>query len=333
MNSPQKNFNHDHEYGVVLHPQEFAIQARNIVKSYDGRHNAVDGISFDVAKGEIYGLLGKNGAGKSTTIKMLTTLIKPTSGTIEVLGMDPSRQSIQIRKRIGVVQQSESFDFATVENNLKIYGMLWEVSREVVSARIEELLDLFELTEFRKVRAFELSGGQKKKLQVARELVHDMDILFLDEPTVGMDPIMRRRILDSIKDRVKNGLTVLFTTHFLEEADYICDRIAIMSEGKIRVEGTSSELKEKYGGLRTLEIITRENESPDGIERLREQLVSSDLASEVKGHGKTITILGRSISRNLDQILSSLKTQGINIDSINLRDATLDDVFIEVVNS
>lgn len=333
MNSPQKNFNHDHEYGVVLHPQEFAIQARNIVKSYDGRHNAVDDISFDVAKGEIYGLLGKNGAGKSTTIKMLTTLIKPTSGTIEVLGMEPFRQSIQIRKRIGVVQQSESFDFATVENNLRIYGMLWEVPREVVSARIEELLDLFELTEFRKVRAFELSGGQKKKLQVARELVHDMDILFLDEPTVGMDPIMRRRILDSIKDRVKNGLTVLFTTHFLEEADYICDRIAIMSEGKIRVEGTSSELKEKYGGLRTLEIITRENESPDGMDRLREQLVSSDLASEVKGQGKTITILGKSISRNLDQILSSLKTQGINIDSINLRDATLDDVFIEVVNS
>lgn len=312
---------------------EPAIFAENLVKTYDGQHRAVDNISFTVRKGEIYGLLGKNGAGKSTTIKMLTTLIKPSSGTISILGMDPMKQSLQIRRRIGVVQQSESFDFATVENNLKIYAMLWEVPKETASARIEELLELFELSEVRKTRAFELSGGQKKKLQVARELIHDMDILFLDEPTVGMDPIMRRRILDSIRKRSNEGLTVLFTTHFLEEADYICDRIAIMSEGQIRVEGTSYDLKEKYGGMRTLEITVKDTPSPETMRSLRKSIISGDLAQEFHIDGRQIRILGKSISRNLDQILSQLKSAGSVIDSINLRDATLDDVFIEVVSA
>ncbi|MCL4341478.1 MAG: ABC transporter ATP-binding protein [Candidatus Thermoplasmatota archaeon] len=312
---------------------ENAIEVRNLSKTYDGKRNAVDGISFHVSRGEIYGLLGKNGAGKSTTIKMLTTLIKPTSGEISILGMDPSKHSLQIRKRIGVVQQSESFDFATVENNLRIYAMLWEVPREIADARIEEVLELFDLADMRKVRAFELSGGQKKKLQVARELIHDMDILFLDEPTVGMDPIMRRRILDSIRKRADNGLTVMFTTHFLDEADYLCDRIGIMSDGIIRAEGTSYDLKEKYGGMRTLEIVLRDQISADLFARIKASILSGEMAEEVHLDRKQLKILGRNITRNLDQILSLFRSAGIAIDGINLRDATLDDVFIEVVSA
>lgn len=313
----------------ALHP----IEVQDLFKSYDGKKMAVDGITFSVKKGEIYGLLGKNGAGKSTTIKILTTLIPPTSGKANVLGFDPVKQSLNVKKRIGVVQQAESFDFTTVETNMKVYATLWEVPREEAKARTEELLELFELTDLRKTRAFELSGGQKKRLQVARELIHDMDVLFLDEPTVGMDPIMRRRILDNIRKRAESGLTVLFTTHFLEEADYICDRIAIMSEGKLRVEGTSKELKEKYGGLRTLEI-TSSNEIEDStLTALRSNLVETQAAQDAFLDGKTLKILGKNITKVLEDILRLTKNSGVVIDNISLRDATLDDVFIEVVNS
>ena len=310
-----------------------AIEVQDLVKSYDGKRNAVDDITFSVREGEIYGLLGKNGAGKSTTIKILTTLIDPTSGRVNVLGYNPQKHPLQIKKRIGVVQQAESFDFTTVENNLKVYATLWEVPREKAKARAEELLELFELTDVRKTRAFELSGGQKKKLQVARELMHDMDVLFLDEPTVGMDPIMRRRILDNIRKRAAGGVTVLFTTHFLEEADYICDRIAIMVNGKIRVEGTSLELKSKYGGLRTLEITTPDTIGEAEILKLKRELVDSELAQEVMLEGKTLKILGKGITKVLEEILRLTRNYIKSIESINLRDATLDDVFIEVVNN
>ncbi len=310
-----------------------AIEVQDLVKSYDGKRNVVDDITFSVREGEIYGLLGKNGAGKSTTIKILTTLIDPTSGRVNVLGYNPQKHPLQIKKRIGVVQQAESFDFTTVENNLKVYATLWEVPREEAKARAEELLELFELTDVRKTRAFELSGGQKKKLQVARELMHDMDVLFLDEPTVGMDPIMRRRILDNIRKRAAGGVTVLFTTHFLEEADYICDRIAIMVNGKIRVEGTSLELKSKYGGLRTLEITTPDTIGEAEILKLKRELVDSELAQEVMLEGKTLKILGKGITKVLEEILRLTRNYIKSIESINLRDATLDDVFIEVVNN
>lgn len=310
-----------------------AIEVQNLVKSYDGKKNAVDDITFSVRQGEIYGLLGKNGAGKSTTIKILTTLIDPTSGNVNVLGYNPQKHPLQIKKRIGVVQQSESFDFTTVENNLKVYATLWEIPREEAKARAEELLDLFELTEVRKTRAFELSGGQKKKLQVARELMHDMDVLFLDEPTVGMDPIMRRRILDNIGKRAAGGMTVLFTTHFLEEADYICDRIAIMANGKIRVEGTSYELKSKYGGLRTLEITAPEPLTDSELQELKKALMDSDLAQDAILEGKTVKIIGKGITKVLEEILRIARKYVKVIESINLRDATLDDVFIEVVNN
>ncbi len=313
--------------------QEHAINVSNLVKSYNGRKMAVDDISFSVRKGEIYGLLGKNGAGKTTTIKILTTLIPPTSGQVNVLGHDPVKSPVYIKKHVGVVQQEESFDFATVETNMKIYATLWQIPREEAKARTEELLELFELTEVRKTRAFELSGGQKKKLQVARELLHDMDILFLDEPTVGMDPIMRRRILDNIRKRAQKGLTVLFTTHFLEEADYICDRIAIMSNGKIKVEGTSSELKSTYGGLRTLEITSESVPEENLVRKLKDELIASELAQDVYMEGKTLKILGRGITKVLEDILKLSRMSVGTIESINLRDATLDDVFIEVVNS
>ncbi len=306
-----------------------AIEVNHLVKSYDGKHMAVDDLSFYVKKGEIYGLLGRNGAGKSTTIKILTTLINYNSGDLRVSGFDVSKQGSEIRKRIGVVQQEEAFDFTTVENNFKLYGMLWELPKELAKTRMEELLEFFDLNELRKKRMFDLSGGQKKRVQVAREFMHDMDIFFLDEPTVGLDPIMRRKILDYIKQKAKNGLTVLFTTQNLEEADYICDRISIINDGKKVAEGTSSELKSKYGALRTLKIIVSE------LATITENVIIEGIPkaniTEVDIKNGEITVVSPVIESVVGKILENLSKLNIETERIMIDNPTLDDVFMKVI--
>ncbi len=309
----------------------FAIDVEDLVKSYDGKKNAVDGISFNVGKGEIYGLLGKNGAGKSTTIKVLTTLIGATSGSVHISGIDLHKKPNSIRKIVGVVQQEEAFDFTTVENNFKIYGMLWEVPKQVVMERMEMLLDLFNLTELRRKRVFELSGGQKKRLQVAREFVHDMDVLFLDEPTVGMDPIMRRKVLDFVREKARNGLTVLFTTQILEEADYICDRIGIIDNGKLVAEGTSRELKDRFGSIKKLEV-TLEKDTPDeSVAELKKFISETEGVSDFQVGSRSIWIMGSNMNRILNQIIKKITSLSIDIEQVVVDAPSLDDVFLEVV--
>ena len=306
-----------------------AIIVDDLVKSYDGKKLAIDHLSFDVKKDEIYGLLGRNGAGKSTTIKVLTTLIGYNSGVAEVLGLDVSRNGTEIRRRIGVVQQEEAFDFTTVENNFKLYGMLWELPREEAKSRKEMLIDLFELNELRKKRMFDLSGGQKKRVQVAREFMHGMDVFFLDEPTVGLDPIMRRTILDYVKSQAKKGMTVLFTTQNLEEADYLCDRIGIVNEGKKVAEGTSSELKSKFGALRTLKIeytsdsLVKKEDLASGIDE--------KYITEIEIAGNEIFVVSGKIEAVVGKILQNLAEKGIRSDKIMIDNPTLDDVFMKVV--
>ena len=306
-----------------------AIIVDDLVKSYDGKKLAIDHLSFNVKKGEIYGLLGRNGAGKSTTIKVLTTLIGYNSGVAEVLGLDVSRNGTEIRRRIGVVQQEEAFDFTTVENNFKLYGMLWELPREEAKSRKEMLIDLFELNELRKKRMFDLSGGQKKRVQVAREFMHDMDVFFLDEPTVGLDPIMRRTILDYVKSQAKKGMTVLFTTQNLEEADYLCDRIGIVNEGKKVAEGTSSELKSKFGALRTLKIeyasdsLVKKEDLTSGIDE--------KYITEIEIVGNEIFVVSGKIEAVVGKILQNLAEKGVRSDKIMIDNPTLDDVFMKVV--
>jgi len=307
------------------------ISVDNLVKSYGSGKNAVDGISFHVGRGEIYGFLGKNGAGKTTTIRVLTTLVPPTSGTVNVLGMDVVHRATQIRKRIGVVAQHESYDFATIERNMKIYGMLWQVPSEVLSSRIEELIELFDLERIRKHRAFEVSGGEKKKLQVAREFLHDMDLLFLDEPTVGMDPIMRRKVLDYVRKKSGEGLSVFFTTHILEEADYICDRISIIDGGKILAEGTTQFLKDNFGQLKTLEIEVSGSGSFTK-EELRSNISELENSRELIVNGNHITVVGKNMDRALENLILYLNRIGSRAERINLRESSLDDVFLEVVS-
>ncbi|WP_297215800.1 ABC transporter ATP-binding protein [Thermoplasma sp.] len=303
---------------------EKVIEVDHLRQTYDGRNFVVDDVSFYVSKGEIYGLLGKNGAGKTTTIRTMTTILPVHYGKVRILGMDVSENAERIRKRIGVVLQNESFDFASVERNLKVYGMLWDVPREVLKARIEEVLEVFDLSSLRKVRAMELSGGQKKRLQVAREFLHDMDLLFLDEPTVGLDPIMRRSVLNYIRDKARKGLTVLYTTQIMEEADYLCDRIAIMNKGKIVAEGTSSDLKAKYGDLKTIHVIISGE--------LDYNSLKVKFPEDVIVDNDEIRIVSKNVEDILPDLIIYLKARGIRIERISVEESSLDDVFLKVVS-
>ena len=307
---------------------EPVVLAENLRHSYDRRRFALDGVSFTVRRGEVFGLLGRNGAGKSTLIKAMTTLIHPTSGTLRVLGMDPAHDGQNIRRRIGVVQQGESFDFTTVERNLDVYGMLWGIPKAESRRRRELLLTKFGLTDIRKRRAFDISGGQKRRVQVAREFMHDMEVLFLDEPTVGLDVIMRRTLLDSVREEVRRGLTVVFTTHNLEEADYLCDRAAVIDEGKILVLDSIENLKRLYGGKKTIDLTVGNGDATRFFSILTERL----------GAGTTVTVSGSSAviltddpKLALSQIAELSQAHGAQLEWLNVRKNTLEDVFLHSV--
>ena len=219
------------------------IIAQSISKSY-GSVFAVNKIDLSIKSGKVFGFLGPNGAGKSTTIKLLTTLIPPTEGNLTILGIDAVKHPIEVRKKIGVVLQQPSYEPSlTVEKSLEKYGMMWDVPPKLRKQRTENLISDFELGEIRKKKNEDLSIGQRRRVQVAREFMHDMDLLFLDEPTVGLDPSARRKLLDFLKNKVKEGLTIFYTTHVLTEAEYICDEIAIINKGKIITVDTPDELK------------------------------------------------------------------------------------------
>jgi ABC-2 type transport system ATP-binding protein len=304
------------------------ISAENLRHSYDKKRFALDGVTFSVRRGEVFGLLGKNGAGKSTLIKAMTTLIDPTSGTLRVLGMDPRRDGTRIRTRIGVVQQGESFDFTTVEGNLDVYGILWGVPRAERKRRRDELIAKFGLEDIRKRRAFDISGGQKRRVQVAKEFMHDMDILFLDEPTVGLDIIMRRTLLDSIREQVHRGLTVVFTTHNLEEADYLCDRVAVIDQGKILVLDTVENLKRLYSGKKTIDLTVGESHAVSFYAALTRELGTS---VTVTVSGASAVILTDDPKQALSTIAALSQSMNAQLEWLAVRKNTLEDVFLTSV--
>jgi ABC-2 type transport system ATP-binding protein len=307
---------------------EPVVRAEDLRHSYDRHHYALDGVSFTVRRGEVFGLLGRNGAGKSTLIKAMTTLIQPTSGTLRVLGFDPARDGLKIRSRIGVVQQGESFDFTTVQGNLDVYGMLWGIPKPERVRRREALLTRFGLEEIRKRRAFDISGGQKRRVQVAREFMHDMEILFLDEPTVGLDVIMRRTLLDSIRNEVRHGLTVVFTTHNLEEADYLCDRVAVIDEGKILVMDEVENLKRLYGGKRTIDLTIANGEAGRFFTALTSALGDR---STVTTEAHSAVVLTDDPKAALAVIVDLSQKLGVQLEWLNVRQNTLEDVFLRSV--
>jgi ABC-2 type transport system ATP-binding protein len=310
------------------HDAEVVVEAKDLRHSYDRKHQALDGLSFTIRRGEVFGLLGRNGAGKSTLIKAMTTLIQPTSGALTVLGRDPGRDGQAVRERIGVVQQAESFDFTTVQGNLDLYGVLWGVPKPDRVRRRELLLGQFGLTEIRKRRAFDLSGGQKRRVQVAREFMHDMEILFLDEPTVGLDVIMRRTLLDSVRAEVRRGLTVVFTTHNLEEADYLCDRVAVIDEGKLLALDSVENLKRLYGGKKTVDL-TVSGGDPAPFFRALEAEVGP--GTTIKVDGPAAVLLTDEPKAALAKIVELAQREGVTLEWLNVRQNTLEDVFLRSV--
>jgi ABC-2 type transport system ATP-binding protein len=224
-----------------------AILLENVEKIY-AQNKVVDDLSFSLESGEMFGLLGPNGAGKSTTIRMLITLTKPTQGKVEVAGFDVTRNPAQVKENIGVVLQQISVDNdLTVWENMEFHGRMHHIPSPQRGKLIAQWLDYVQLGDRHKSLVKTLSGGMKRRLQIARALLHQPKILFLDEPTVGLDPQNRRRLWEIIKDLNGQGMTILITTHYMEEVEFLCDRIGIMDSGKLIEMGTLSQLRSKYG--------------------------------------------------------------------------------------
>jgi ABC-2 type transport system ATP-binding protein len=224
------------------------IRVQNLVKTF-GTFTAVDDVSFEVAEGEIFAFLGPNGAGKTTTIKMLTTMLKPTSGAIELDGLDPMVQQNEVRKRFGIVFQDPSLDGdLTAWENMEVHGVLYHVPRKLRRERTEELMKLFELWERRKDQVKKFSGGMKRRLEIARGFLHTPKILFLDEPTLGLDPQSRNQLWTHVKKlNEAEKVTVFLTTHYMDEADRVAHRIGVIDHGKLVAQGTPAEIKQQTG--------------------------------------------------------------------------------------
>ena len=233
---------------------ESLISARGLTKKF-GDFTAVDGIDFDVAKGESFGLLGPNGAGKSTTMRIIAATSRRTSGTISILGRDPEEHGPQVRAHLGVVPQQDNLDTElTVTENLYIYGRYFGLSEKFVNKKVEELLAFAQLEEKKDVKVEALSGGMKRRLTIARALVSEPDILMLDEPTTGLDPQARHILWDRLFRLKEDGVTLIITTHFMDEAEQLCDRLVVMDKGKIMAEGSPAELIKQYATREVLEV-------------------------------------------------------------------------------
>jgi len=302
------------------------INVNHLSKSY-GSLKAVDDLVFSVESGQVFGFLGPNGAGKSTTIKLLTTLIPPSQGSLSIFGIDAVENPLQVRHKIGVVLQQPSYEpTLSVEKALDKYGMMWNVPRIKRKQRMEQLLKDFELVEIRKKRNEDLSIGQRRRVQVAREFMHDMDLLFLDEPTAGLDPGARRKLLDYLKNKVKNGLTIFYTTHILSEAEYLCDKIAIIDKGKIITVDSPDALKNRFGKEKTIKIHLLEKQSKITSLLSRIQDCKIDFNT-----GTNIIIHSEQSESVLLQVLKILSDNYIEIEDLSAVPTNLEDIFLKMV--
>jgi len=304
-----------------------AIVVDKLEKKFNG-FTAVDKISFTVKKGELFGFLGPNGAGKSTTIYMLTTLIPPTSGTATVNGFDIRTQSEQARKSIGIVFQDQTLDtYLTAYDNLDIHGRLYGMNdAQARNARIKEVLELVELTEWKDKVVKTFSGGMKRRLEIARGLLHTPEILFLDEPTLGLDPQTRRHIWQYIQKLREKGIAMMLTTHYLEEADYLCDRVAIIDRGVIKALDTPANLKGAIGG-NVIRIETKD------VQKLAGMLSKSGCCEKPRIEGDIVSFEAKDGGKLVPKILESAAKEKIAILNIEIRTPSLEDVFIQYTGS
>ena len=303
------------------------IETKNLKKKYASTV-AVDGVDLQIESGQVFGFLGPNGAGKSTVIKLLTTLISPSSGEISVLGIDSSKHPLEIRKKIGVVLQQPSYEpTLSAEKSLEKYGMMWNIDKKIRKKRTEELLSAFGLEEIRKKKMDDLSIGQRRRVQVAREFMHDMELLFLDEPTVGLDPAARRNLLDFLRERVKNsGLTIFYTTHVLSEAEYLCDKIAIINNGKIMAVDSPSELKNRFGHEKTIKIHI--STVSDELKLKLSEIPECQIKLEPE---PTVVITSTKSEIVLMNILKILNETETKINDLSAIPTNLEEIFLKVV--
>jgi len=302
------------------------IDVNHLSKSY-GSVKAVDDLVLSVKSGQVFGFLGPNGAGKSTTIKLLTTLIPPSSGSLSILGINAIKNPLQIRHKIGVVLQQPSYEpTLSVEKSLDKYGMMWNIPKTERKKRMEQLLKDFDLVEIRKKRNEDLSIGQRRRVQVAREFMHDMELLFLDEPTAGLDPGARRKLLDYLKNKVKKGLTIFYTTHILTEAEYLCDQIAIIDKGKIITVDSPDALKNRFGKEKTIKIHLLEKQSE--ISSLLSGIPDCNIDFDT---GTNIIIHSEQSELVLLQVLKILNDNSIDIEDLSAVPTNLEEIFLNMV--
>jgi ABC-2 type transport system ATP-binding protein len=334
---------------LIDNKNENCIKVTNLKKNYGkGKSFVINGISFAVKYGTVFGFLGPNGAGKTTTLKVLTSLLDPSSGDITIFGKDLFKKQSEIKRKIGVVSQNPSFEAnLKVERSLDLYGLLWGLNdRKVRKNKVKEILKTFDLESIKNSKNDELSIGQRRRVQIAREFMHDMDLLFLDEPTVGIDPSARRMLLDHIKKHVKSGLTVFFTTHIMEEAEYLCDEIAIIDNGTIIAFDTPIGLKQRYGRMnKSIEIIFKENLKESFVNIIKDIVKENERTIykyELDNYSSSeITLIGENaikikvsdIEKVISDIFQVVPKNGMEIENISVNSPSLEEIFLSIVRN
>jgi ABC-2 type transport system ATP-binding protein len=302
----------------------YAVRADNVHKSF-GKLKVLDGIDLNIKRGTIVALLGPNGAGKTTMIKILSTLLKPDEGKVDVEGYDVSRDADEVRSLIGLTGQYAAVDeYLTGRENLKMMGRLYHLSKKDTHRRAEELLKRFDLVDAADRYAKTYSGGMRRRLDLAASLIATPPIIFLDEPTTGLDPRSRLSMWEIIKDLVKEGTTILLTTQQLEEADHLADHIVVLDGGKIIARGTADELKDKVGGERIRFVF----ESASDLEKAKKLINGKGLVIDEKQ--RSLSISNEKGIKRLKQLLEEFEKEKIKASGMSLSKPTLDDVFMKL---
>jgi daunorubicin resistance ABC transporter ATP-binding subunit len=313
----------------VIRSTALAVRTEALAKTYAGPRGevpAVRGIDLAVSHGEFFGLLGPNGAGKSTTIGMLTTLVVPTAGQAEVCGLDVVRHPVEVKRRIGMASQNNTLDSdLTTFENLEFRGRYFGMSATAARRRAAELLDQFGLTERRGANPFELSGGQAKRLMICRALVHHPEVLFLDEPTAGLDPQTRVNLWDLLRELQQAGQTIVLTTHYMEEAEQMCDRVAVIDHGKVLASGTVAELKNS-AGADTVITVTYDGTAPAGVGTLR----ARPGVSKVEVIGGQVRVFAREPRGLLGELVSTGATAGVAVSDAAQLPPSLETAFLNL---
>jgi lipooligosaccharide transport system ATP-binding protein len=301
------------------------VHARGLVKRF-GELVAVDGVDFDVERGEAFGFLGPNGAGKTSTMRMIGCVSPPSGGTLNILGLDPVTNGSDIRARLGVVPQQDTLDMElTVRENIIIYGRYFGLPRGDLGRRADELIDFVQLNERANDKVEPLSGGMKRRLTIARSLVNDPEVLLLDEPTTGLDPQARHTVWDRLFRLKQRGVTLILTTHYMDEAEQLCDRLVVMDKGKIAAEGSPLELIRRYSTREVVELRFRHENRPEEV--------AAELKSRMDGLVRRLEALPDRLllyTDDGDAAASHVHELGLQPDSVLVRRSTLEDVFLHL---